>query len=230
MKIPPEIIEEVVTEVAGSDVLPVIRALKNKKNVSEFKLAESIKKEINATRNMLYRLYDSNLVSFVRKKDKVKGWYIYYWTFNVEHIKYLLSSIKQKKINVLKDRIEREKKGLFYLCQNACVRLDFDQATSFQFKCPECGQIVNQEDNASKIASLEKDLLKVEAELKLGIKVPVQKIKVKREKEAVVKRVKKIRKPKVKHNKKAKPKAVKKARPKVKKIKARKPAKKKSKR
>ena len=64
MKLSNKIIEEVVSEVAGEDVVPLVKALKNRKNVSEFKLAENIKEEVNRTRNMLYRLYDANLVSF----------------------------------------------------------------------------------------------------------------------------------------------------------------------
>ena len=53
MRLSNKIVEDVVIEVAGDDVLPLVQALKNKKNVSEFKLAESLKKEVNSTRNML---------------------------------------------------------------------------------------------------------------------------------------------------------------------------------
>src|SRR3989344_7829324 len=106
MRLSNKIVEDVVIEVAGDDVLPLVQALKNKKNVSEFKLAESLKKEVNSTRNMLYRLYDHNLVSFVRKKDKKKGWYIYYWTFDMKKVKYLLNSIKKTKVTKLKERLE----------------------------------------------------------------------------------------------------------------------------
>ena len=86
-------IEFVISDVAGEDVVPLVQSLKNKKNVSEFKLAENINKEVNVARNMLYRLYDHNLVSFIRRKDKKKGWYIYYWTFNLKKIRTLFISI-----------------------------------------------------------------------------------------------------------------------------------------
>ena len=126
MKLTNKLIEEVVIQVAGEDVVPLVKVLKNKKNVSEFKLAETIKQEVNKTRNMLYRLYDSNLVSFIRKKDKKKGWYIYYWTFDTKRIKYLSNSLKRKRLVKLKERLEREKEGKFYACENKCIRLDFD--------------------------------------------------------------------------------------------------------
>ena len=36
--------------------------------------------------------------------------------------------------------------------------LNFDQATSFEFKCPECGLLMNQEDNQEIIKKLEKEI------------------------------------------------------------------------
>ena len=49
MKIPDLSIQEAVSELAGNDVIPLVKALKNKKNVSEFKLADDINEEINKT-------------------------------------------------------------------------------------------------------------------------------------------------------------------------------------
>ncbi len=160
-----KLLTEVITEVAGEDVMPLVKALKNKKNISEFKLADAIGEEINLTRNMLYRLYDHHLVTFIRKKDKKKGWYIYYWTFNPKRIKELTQILKKGKIERLKERLEREKSTHFFTCANKCIRLDFDQATEFEYKCPECGEILNQEDNAQKIAELQKDVEKLQKEL-----------------------------------------------------------------
>ena len=158
MRLTSKLIEEAVGEAAGEDVIPLVKLLKNKKNVSEFKLADSVKQEVNVVRNMLYRLYNANLVSFIRKKDKKKGWYIYYWTFESRKVKYLLQR--------LKNRLDREKQGNFYACPNQCVRLDFDQATNFEFKCPECGEIIQQEDNTKKIKKIEEEIKELEKELK----------------------------------------------------------------
>ena len=165
MKVSGKIEEEVIGEVVGVEVIPLVKALKNKKNVSEFKLAEQLKQEVNITRNMLYRLYDSNLVTFIRKKDKVKGWYIYYWTFNPRHIKYLNKDLKKKRLERLKERLKREVASDFFICHNNCIRLDFDQATEFNYKCPECGSLLHQEDNTARIRDIEKELGKLQKEM-----------------------------------------------------------------
>ncbi|HLC32845.1 MAG TPA: hypothetical protein VJJ82_03395 [Candidatus Nanoarchaeia archaeon] len=166
MRITPAIVDEVVSEVAGNDVLPLVKAMRNKTNISELKLAILIKREINVTRNMLYRLYDNNLVSFTRKKDKKKGWYIYYWTFNQKRVKDLIKDIKKHKYEKMLDRVNREKNVQFYICSNKCLRLDFEQSHDFQFKCPECGSLLNLEDNTQKIKELEKELEKLHKELR----------------------------------------------------------------
>jgi transcription initiation factor TFIIE subunit alpha len=166
MRLSNSIINEVITEVAGEDVVPLVHALKNKKNYSEFKLAEALKQEINATRNMLYRLLKHNLVSFNRKKDKRKGWYIYYWTFNMKRIKYLLADLKRDRLERLKERLAREQSSNFFQCENQCMRLSFDQATDFNYKCPECGELLNQQDNTQIITSIEKEIKELEKGMK----------------------------------------------------------------
>ena len=202
MKITSKLIEEVVSEVAGEDVIPLIRILKDKSNVSEFKLAEEIKAEVNLTRNMLYRLYDYNLVSFIRRKDKRKGWYIYYWTFDKKKILHLAIKVKKERLEHLHERLKREETGQFFTCQNECMRLNFEQAMNFEFKCPECGELMNQKDNShikeeinKKIKEIEKEL---EAEMKSSTKI-VKKSTPPTTKKKVVKKkiVKKVTKKKV---------------------------------
>ena len=165
MKISNKIIEDVVIQIAGEDVIPLVNELKNKKNVSEFKLAEKLKEEINITRNMLYRLYHANLVSFTRKKDKQKGWYIYYWTFKNKQIKFLALELKKQRLEKMKERLSRESDGQFYMCATKCMRLNFDQAMDFNYKCPECGSLMEEHDNSKTKANLNEEIKKLEKEL-----------------------------------------------------------------
>ena len=165
MKLSNKLVEEVVTEVAGEDVLPLVKLLKNKKNVSEFKLAETLKHEVNLVRNMLYRLYHANLVSFTRRKDKKKGWYIYYWTFKIKQIRFLALSLKKKKLERLSDRLAREQDTSFFICPEGCMRLDFEKAVGFEFKCPECGEIMQQEPNDDKIKALKDEIKALQKEV-----------------------------------------------------------------
>ena len=98
MKLTDAFIEELASELAGHDTVQIVRALLYKENVSEFTLAEELNKTVNQVRNMLYRLNNFNLVDFTRKKDKTKGWYIYYWTFEKPKAVELTVDMKTKEI------------------------------------------------------------------------------------------------------------------------------------
>jgi len=165
-KLSTKLIDEIIIELAGMDVVPLVREIRHKVNVSEFTLAEKIDHEINITRNMLYRLYDNNLVSFTRKKDKKKGWYIYYWTFNESRARDLIKDIKQRKLSRLSEKLTHEQHTQFYICPNKCIRMDFPTSLDYQFKCPECGLLMDLEDNAQRIEHLKSAVKKIEQEIK----------------------------------------------------------------
>ena len=74
MKITNTKVQDTVKEVIGEDSMKIIDYLKDKKNVSDFKIAEKVDRDIHEVRNILYRLYNHNLVSYYRKKDRQKGW------------------------------------------------------------------------------------------------------------------------------------------------------------
>ena len=143
-------IKEVIIGILGEESLPLIDQLSGKENVSEFELATKTKKDIKIIRKMLYLLYNNSLVSFIRKKDKNKGWYIYYWTLLPEGIKFLYIKKKKELLQKLARQLEEESKELFFICPNKCVRLNFDQGMDFEFHCPECGQLINQDSSDRK--------------------------------------------------------------------------------
>lgn len=156
----------IIAELINEAAVEIVKALKNRPNVSEFKLAEELDQEINVTRNLLYKLYDLNLVSFTRKKDQKKGWYIHYWTFNKKEVRFLILKYLKNKVDKLTERLEREKTAQFFVCKSRCIRLTFEQATDFSFKCPECGELLYSEDNTKKIDELEGELKTYKKQLK----------------------------------------------------------------
>ena len=156
---------ETVTEVAGEDAVAIVDFLKNKKNISEFIIAEKTKFDMQKTRNILYKLNSSNIASYIRKKDRKKGWYISYWTFNRKRVKELVGKIKKEKLDKLKEQLTREEenKDNFFICSKACARLDFDKATEFEFKCPECGSLLLQQENAKTINNIKTRIRDIES-------------------------------------------------------------------
>jgi transcription initiation factor TFIIE subunit alpha len=161
-------IEEVSITILGEEGLPLIRELYGKENVSEFDLANRTKKDIKVIRKQLYLLYNNNVVGFTRKKDKQKGWYIYYWTLLPESIMFLYIKRRKEALVELRAKLETENKEIFFSCKNNCARMNFDQAMDFEFHCPECGELVSQvgsegpEQIKKRIAEIEEELANAE--------------------------------------------------------------------
>lgn len=166
MRLTTKKIEEVVVSILGEEGLVLTKEMKDRENVSEFDFASKLKKDIKVIRKMLYLLYNHNLVDFTRKKDKEKGWYIYYWTLLPERIRYLYLRNKRDQLARLQEKLAVEQKELFFACPGKCVRLNFDQGMEFEFHCPECGELVSHIDRKEAILPLQQKIDEIEAELK----------------------------------------------------------------
>ena len=192
--------EDFIVELVGTDIIPLIRLLKNKKNVSEFKLADMMNITVNQTRNMLYRLYNHNLVTFTRKKDKRKGWYIYYWTLDMNSLKNELLAFKRRKLAEFKARLDKETESSHLVCPAGCTRMNMEIALEHNFTCPECGQVMQEQNNNRTIDNLKARISELEEELRGDImefapKKPKSKKHAKKEfRKNIVKKLKKGKK------------------------------------
>ena len=154
--------EEVVVELVGEHAMAIVEFLKDKTKISEFIIAEELDLEINETRNILYKLLEHNIVSFLRKKDRIKGWYICYWDFNEHMVPQLHQKLNRQKLEKMQERLAKEQGATFFLCTNACSRMDFDKSMEFAFKCPECGSLMHQQDNTRTVEFLKDRIVELQ--------------------------------------------------------------------
>ena len=128
-------------------------------------IAEKTGIEIHRTRTVIYKLFEANVATFVRRKDKIKGWYICYWDFLPKNIKYAYRKLKKEKLEKLEIRLEQEINQQFFMCKNACARMNFERAMDFEFKCPECGELMNQQDNTRTIEFLSQSIKELKKDI-----------------------------------------------------------------
>ncbi len=156
-------IENLVSQLTGEEAVNVVKyILSQGENVSEFLIAEKLEAPINHIRNVLYRLQENNLITFTRKKDKKKGWYIYYWTFNHAEAKATIKRMKDSRIENLRKRLEREDSSTFYTCSSKCLRIKFDNALENDFRCSECNKVLKEISNTKVIKEIKKELSMLE--------------------------------------------------------------------
>lgn len=203
---------EILRILISPEVTPIVEELLEQDNYSEFDLATKTKLDIKQVRKLLYLLYNHNLVSFNRKKDKQKGWYIYYWTIIPDSVRFSYFKMKRNLIVKLEERLKQEKEELFFVCPQNCVRINFDESMEYEFHCPECGELLAQDDSRNRIGIIEKKLgeTKVEVSKLLEQRHARREKKKERQKDDKVKAKKKVVK-KAAKKKTTKKKAVKKA-------------------
>jgi len=154
----------VVRELVGDHAMPIIEFLADKEKTSEFIVAEALSMEINEVRNTLYRLLEHNLVSFLRKKDRIKGWYICYWDYHPKMVPHLKHKILETRLERMTARLSKEEGAQFYICRSGCQRVTFDEAMEIQFKCGECGSILSEQDNQRTKEFLREQIIALERE------------------------------------------------------------------
>lgn len=157
--------EKEIEEIVGPHSLQIVKYLEGKTDISEFKIAEDLKIEIHAIRNLLYKLHGDHLVKYIRKKDRIKGWYISYWTLNLKKFKEMLPIVRKANLEKIKERLITEEKNQFYLCKNMCSRMNFESAMDLSFKCHECGELMNFQDNSRTIEFLNNKISELEKQV-----------------------------------------------------------------
>ena len=153
--------------VAGKTAEDIAEILDTKKHVNEFVLAKKLDLTINQTRNLLYKLSDKGLLSSIRKKDKRKGWYTYFWkTENLRALEFLKEELL-KKIDALEHQVKSRETKRFYVCERCHIEMSEENALVHNFTCPECGAILDLKDNTKLVNEMNKNLDKMKKELEL---------------------------------------------------------------
>ena len=149
---------DITTEIVGEEAAQVIEFLYSNPGASEFDISEGIGFAVSQIRSILYELKSKNLIDYDRRKDKEKGWYLYYWRVVSQNFETVYSNEKKKKLEQFKERLENEEKSIFYICPNFCKRLSFEDALDNNFSCPVCGSLMNEENKTRKIEMLRRNI------------------------------------------------------------------------
>lgn len=145
----------------------LVDLLDGTKYTNEFLIAKKLNLTINQVRNLLYKIFDAGLVTFIRKKDKRKGWYTYFWKFeNLKSLEFLKSNIL-KKIEQIQFQIKSRETKEFYTCESCNIEFTEENALNHDFVCYECGNLLSRKDNAPVITEYNKELNKLKKELAL---------------------------------------------------------------
>jgi len=193
-KLSNEVLNELISQVVRKDAVPLVNLIRGKTNVSEIKIAEKLKLTVNQVRSILYGLSAQGLVTSIRRKDKKKGWYVYFWNLDENAAYKLKDALNIKRLKELKDQLKLEEKVSYFICPEECERVSSEDVLEYDYKCPECGKLMMQESNILRIIKIKEEIKKIEEELKQS------KLEAQKELERKVKKISKKAPKKVKKN------------------------------
>lgn len=157
-----KLLKDIVSNLVGPSSAKIVDLLYGKKNVNEFLIAKNLKLTINQTRNVLYKLADEGLVSFMRKKDRKKGgWYTYFWTLNSGKSLIKFREKLQKEFEGLQQQLGIKKSQQFFGCKNCHIEYNSESALLNDYTCPECGEVLELKDSSDEILGIEKQMTKL---------------------------------------------------------------------
>jgi len=158
-------LRDVVIIIVGKHAEPIAELLHTKKHVNEFTIAKKLEITINQTRNILYKLSDFGLVSSIRKKDKKKGWYTYFWKIEIgKSLEFLKTRLEQKK-GVFETQIKNRETKQFYICELCSIEFSEEHAMLNDFTCNECGGVFTPKKDEKLIKGMKRNLEKIENEI-----------------------------------------------------------------
>jgi transcription factor E len=158
-------LKQIVEHVAGEPATQIVDLLSDKKDVNEFVIAKKLGLTINQTRNLLYRLSHLGILSSIRKKDKRKGWYIYFWTLNTLRSLEILENKLEEELANLEVEFKHKKSKRFYKCKICGIEITEENALVQDFECPECGEIYVLSDTGPHVQSVAKAISRHKKEL-----------------------------------------------------------------
>ncbi|MBU0466629.1 MAG: hypothetical protein KKF39_03040 [Nanoarchaeota archaeon] len=176
------LLKKIITDCAGPESEKLVDILYKKQNVNEFIIAKKLDLTINQTRNMLYKLADSGLVQFIRKKDKKKGgWYTYFWTLKTKRSLFKYKEKILKESTSLESRLKSLETERHFYCENCDIEYNEENALLQDYTCPECGEILKMKNPAEFTGHIKKEIKGLQ-EIQSQINEEIKNVEAKEEK------------------------------------------------
>ncbi len=190
-------LKQIVEEAIGGPAEELVNLLSEKKDINEFLIAKRLNLTINQTRNILYKLSHFGILSSIRKKDKRKGWYIYFWTLDTFRSLEILRAKMQTEIEKLKHEFATKQIQRFYKCPICGTEISEEEALITDFLCTECGEVYVLSDNVQQIHAISKKITKLTKDLELiGAEMQIEQEKLDKKLAKIIKKVQKDKKDK----------------------------------
>lgn len=148
-----QMVQDILMDITDEeDSVPIIESILEDKK-SDIDIAEETEIKLTTVRKVLYKLNEVGITTYKKMKEPQTNSLIYYWKFHQDAVFDILINESKKLKEELEKSIEYEESNMFFACKNG-HRYKFENASEFNFICPECGDSLQHQDNSAKIMEL----------------------------------------------------------------------------
>ncbi len=122
--------------------------------VTDEQIAQETEIMLNVVRRTLFVMNENKLAICRRERDSSSGWLTYLWQLDLSDVESQLNRELKRLTRNLQIRLDFEEDNVFYKCPEGCVRMKFNDATSCEFLCQECGEDLVFDDNEKMVNKL----------------------------------------------------------------------------
>lgn len=143
----------------GEHGMAVATLLEEFTEATDTDIAERLGEKPSHVRKVLYDLYEARLAEYYQKKDKETGWQTFHWKLSIENALRTIELHRRKQLEELEAKLKTEEDNEFFTCKDhAKGRLNFEQASGVNFRCPDCGGVMEAEDKRLVAAEIRKQI------------------------------------------------------------------------
>lgn len=160
--------QEFLANTGGPEAVEVVRICLKKNGKC---LDEDIEKEmqsklkITEIRSILNRLHYRGIACYNKTKNKNSGWYTYTWEIKERRIVELILEQQSESLQKLETRARFDNSHEFFACKKICEETPFEIAAQYEFRCPECGEMMQPIDSKQKTKEINDQITLLKTEL-----------------------------------------------------------------
>lgn len=159
--------QEFLKNVGGDEALQVVRICldKNGKCLDEDIEVKMKHLKITEIRSILNRLHYRGIACYNKTKNKNSGWYTYTWEIKQRRIVELILEQQSEMLQKLETKAQFESNHELFVCKKNCEETPFEIAAQYEFRCPECGDMMNPVDGKKKQKEVNQQIGTLKTEL-----------------------------------------------------------------
>lgn len=134
----------------------------NNPDTTEFEIERDLGYTIKDIRTLFYEIEGYTLINRENRKNKELNQYYYHWNLDLNKFVQVFKTEISKRLKNLNKELDDEKNLQWFMCPNCIQRNHYEDCLEFDFECPNCQSLMNEDDNSRRIKRLEKTKEKLE--------------------------------------------------------------------